>query len=150
MNLALDQLADNPIIDELVFRPPKSARMLSVRACCVMFRKPFIEVVMADGEVFQRHFPRPSFGEHWAEACVILETLTRIKLISEFNFNPVADREELIGRVLTCREECIAEANKMYEQGFYGQFLSQFGEDCDHLPVEVEQHIAEARRQLAL
>jgi hypothetical protein len=150
MNLALDQLADNPIIDELVFRPPKSARMLSVRACCVMFRKPFIEVVMADGEVFQRHFPRPSFGEHWAEACVILETLTRIKLISEFNFNPVADREELIGRVLICRDECIAEADQMYEQGFYGQFLSQFGEDCDHLPAEAEQRIAEARRQLAL
>ena len=149
MNLALDQLADNPIIDELVFRPPKSARMLSVRACCVMFRKPFIEVVMADGEVFQRHFPRASFGEHWAEACVILETLTRIKLISDFNFNPVGDREELIGRVLTCRDECIAEANQMYEQGFYGQFLSQFGEDCDQLPVEVEQRIAEARKQLA-
>jgi hypothetical protein len=149
MNLALDQLADNPIIDELVFLPPKSARMLSVRACCVMFRKPFIEVVMADGEVFQRHFPRPLFGEHWAEACVILETLTRIKLISDFNFNPLADREELIGRVLTCRDECIAEANQMYEQGFYGQFLSQFGEDCDQLPAEVEQRIAEARNQLA-
>ena len=149
MNLALDQLADNPIIDELVFRPPKSARMLSVRACCVMFRKPFIEVVMADGEVFQRHFPRLSFGEHWAEARVILETLTRIKLISGFNFKPVTDREELIARVLTCRDKCIAEANQMYEQGFYGQFLSQFGEDCDQLPVEVEQRIAEARNQLA-
>jgi hypothetical protein len=149
MNLALDQLADNPIIDELVFRPPKSARMLSVRASCVMFRKPFIEVVMADGEVFQRHFPRPSFSEHWAEACVILETLTRIELISDFNFKPLADREELIGRVLTCRDECIAEANQMYEQGFYGQFLSQFGEDCDQLPAEAEQRIAEARRQLA-
>ncbi len=149
MNLALDQLADNPIIDELVFQPPKSSRMLSVRASCVMFRKPFIEVVMADGEVFQRHFPRPSFGEHWAEACVILDTLTRIKLISDFDFNPVADREELIDRVLTCRDECIAEANQMYEQGFYGQFLSQFGEDCNQLPAEVEQSIANARNQLA-
>ena len=149
MNLAMDQLAENPIIDELVFRPPKSVPVLSVRACCVMFRKPFIEVTMADGEVFQRHFLRPSFGEYWAEACVILETLTRIKLISDFNFNPVADREELVRRVLTCRDECIAEANQMYEQGFYGQFLSQFGEDCDQLPVEVEQRIAEARNQMA-
>jgi hypothetical protein len=149
MKLALEQLSDNPIIDELVSLPLHSRRITSLRACCVMFRKPFIEVTLADGEVIQRHFPRPSFGEHWAEACVILETLTRIQLISDFNFNPLADREELIGRVLTCRDECIAEANQMYEQGFYGQFLAQFGEDCDQLPAEVEQRIAEARNQLA-
>ena len=149
MKLALEQLSDNPIIDELVYLPLHSRRITSLRACSVMFRKPFIEVTLADGEVIQRHFPRPSFGEYWAEACVILETLTRIKLISDFNFNPVADREELVRRVLTCRDECIAEANQMYEQGFYGQFLSQFGEDCDQLPVEVEQRIAEARNQMA-
>ena len=149
MKLALEQLADNPIIDELVCLPVHSQRMVSVRACSVMFRKPFIEVTMADGSVIQRHFPRPSFAESWAEASVILDTLTDIKLISDFNFNPVADREELIGRVLTCRDECIAEANLMYEQGFYGQFLAQFGEDCAQLPAEVEQRIVEARRQLA-
>jgi hypothetical protein len=149
MKLALEQLSDNPIIDELVYLPLHSRRITSLRACSVMFRKPFIEVTLADGEVIQRHFPRPSFGEHWAEACVILETLTRIKLISDFNFNPVADREELVRRVLTCRDECIAEANQMFEQGFYGQFLSQFGEDYDQLPVEVEQRIAEARNQMA-
>ena len=148
MKLALDQLADNPIIDELVFLPAKSARMISLRACSVMFRKPFIEVVMADGEVFQRHFPRSAFGEHWAEACVILETLTRIKLISDFSFNPVADRDELVSRVIACRDECIAEANQMFEQGMYAQFLLQFGEDCDQLPAEVEQRIAEARKRL--
>ena len=149
MKLALEQLADNPIIDELVYLPSHSQRMISVRACNVLFRKPFIEVTMADGGAIQRHFPRPSFAESWAEACVILETLTSIKLISDFRFNPVADREELVDRVIACRDECIAEADKMFEQGMYALFLQQFGEDFDHLPPEVAQRIAKARQQLA-
>jgi hypothetical protein len=148
MKMALDQLADNPIIDELAFLPAKSVRIVSLRACCVMFRKPFFEVAMANGEMIQRHFRRPSFAEYWAEASVILETLTRIELISDFRFNPVIDRDELVSRVLACRDECIAEANQMFEQGMYEQFLLQFGVDCAHLPAEVEQRIAEARKHL--
>ena len=70
MKLALEQLADNPIIDELVYLPLHSRRITSLRACSVMFRKPFIEVTLADGEVIQRHFQRPSFAESWAEASV--------------------------------------------------------------------------------
>ena len=149
MKLALEQLADNPIIDELVYLPSHSQRMISVRACNVLFRKPFIEVTMADGGAIQRHFPRPSFAESWAEACVILETLTSIKLISDFRFNPVADRKELVDRVLACRDECIAEADLMFEQGMYALYLQQFGEDFDHLPPEAAQRIAKARQQLA-
>ena len=149
MKAALEQLADNPIIDELVFLPLHSQRIISLRACSVMFRKPFIEVTLDDGEVIHRHFPRPSFAEAWAEACVILETLTRIQLISDFRFNPVADREELIARVLACRDECIADAEQMYEQGMYTQFLVQFGADCANLPAEVVRHIDVAQKQLA-
>ena len=148
MKMALEELADNPIIDELVFLPVHSKRMVSIRACSVLFRKPFIEVTMSDGGAIQRHFPRPSFAESWAEACVILETLTSIKLISDFRFNPVANREELVDRVLACRDECIAEADKMFEQGMYALFLQQFGADFDHLPPEVVQRIAKARQQL--
>jgi hypothetical protein len=149
MKLALEQLSDNPIIDELVYLPVHSRRIVNVRACSVMFRKPFIEVTLADGEVIQRHFQRPSFAESWAEACVILETLTRIRLISDFRFNPVTDRDELVARVLSCRAECIADADQMYEQGMYAQFLLQFGADCANLPVEVVQRIAAAEKQLA-
>jgi hypothetical protein len=148
MNQALDHLADNPIIDELLFWRPKSQRTQSVRACSVLFRKPFIEVTMADGEVFQRHFSRASFGAAWAEASVILETLTNIELVSEFNFEPVADREALVARVLACRDDCIAEAEPMFAQGMYAQYLLQFGEDYAHLPAEVEQRLAQARQHL--
>ena len=149
MKLALEQLADNPIIDELVYLPLHSRRITSLRACSVMFRKPFIEVTLANGEVFQRHFPRPPFAESWAEACVILDTLTDIQLISDFRFNPIVDREELVARVLACRDECLADANQMYEQGMYIQFLVQFGEDYANLPAEVMQRIEAAKKQLA-
>ena len=32
MNLLLDEYGDNPIIDELVFRPPKKQRIVRIRA----------------------------------------------------------------------------------------------------------------------
>jgi hypothetical protein len=148
MNSLLDEYGDNPIIDELVFRPPKKQRILSIRACSVLFRKPFIEVEMADGEVFHRHFLRASFAESWAEACVILETVTRIQLISDFSFDAVRDREQLAAEVLARRDECIAESNLMFDQGMYAQFLEQYGEDCHNLPADAERRIAVARQQL--
>ena len=149
MNLALDRYADNPIIDELVFWPPKTHRIKSVRACCVMFRKPFIEVELEEGEIFQRHFGRESFARHWAEACVILETITRIELISDFEFEPASDSEQMKQEILACRDECIVESNLMFDRGMYAQFLLQYGEDCKHLPVETIQKIIQAKQRLA-
>ena len=148
MNLLLDEYAENPVIDELVFWPPKKLRIISIRACSVMFRKPFIEVEMEDGEVFHRHFARPSFVESWAEACVILETVTRIKLISDFSLDAVKDRERLVREVLARRDESIAESNLMFDEGMYAQFLLQYGEDCHDLPADAERRIAVARQHV--
>ena len=148
MNLAMDQLADNPIIDELVEWPPRSEPIQRIRACSVLFRKPFIEVSLANGEVFQRHFQRPSFAESWAEARVILQTLTSIELVTEFRCPPVADQAALIQRVLDSRDEAIAEANLMFEQGMYAQYLMQFGADCAGLPEEVQARLQQARQHL--
>ncbi len=149
MNSLLDEYGDNPIIDELVFRPPQKQRIVSIRACNVLFRRPFIEVEMEDGEVFQRHFLRSSFAGSWAQAVVILETVTRIKLISDFSFQPVKDRESLVAEVLANRDECIKQSNLMFDQGMYAQFLEQYGEDCHNLPADAERRIAEARKHLA-
>ena len=150
MNLALDRYADNPIIDELVFWPPKSNRIKSVRGCCVMFRKPFIEIELEGGEIFQRQFSRESFARYWAEACVILETISRIELISDFEFEPVRNPEQLAREILACRDECITESNLMFDQGMYAQFLMQYGEDCKNLPLETIQKIIQARQQLGM
>lgn len=149
MNLALEEFADNPIIDELLRWPPREKRMQSIRACSVLFRKPFIEVQLGDGEVFQRHFARPEFGAHWAEASVILQTLTGAEIISEFDFVPLSNPDELVQRVLDCRAECIAEADLMYEQGMYGQYLHQFGPDCRNLPPDTLERIEHARAELS-
>ena len=148
MNLTLERYADNPVIDELVCWPPRNQRIKSIRACCVLFRKPFIEVEMEGGEIFQRHFARESFARHWAEACVILETITRIQLISDFDFEPIKDVDQLEQDVLANRDECIEESNQMFEEGMYEQFLTQYGEDCGNLPVDTAQKIARAKQHL--
>ena len=150
MNLTLDRYAENPIIDELVFWPPKQNRIQSVRACCVMFRKPFIEVSIEGGEVFQRHFGRESFARYWAEASVILETITTIKLITEFSCEPIDDPDKLEQEVLANRDECIDESNLMFAEGMYQQFLLQYGEDCKNLPAGTMQKITYAREQLGI
>ena len=147
MNLALERHADNPIIDELVCWPPRPCRIESIRACCVLFRKPFIEIQMADGEVIHRHFSRQSFARYWAEACVILELVTSIKLVSDFSFETVSDREKLEREVLANREECIEESEQMYAEGMYHQFLMQYGEDCKNLPPESLQKLTHAKQQ---
>jgi len=124
--------------------------MCSIRAGNVLFRSPFIEVEMENGEIFQRQFARDSFPEYWAEAAVILETMTDIKIISDFSFVPVADRARLVAEVLANRDECIEECNQMYEEGMYTQFLMQYGEDCADLPQDVMQKIAHARQHLGV
>jgi len=148
MNQVLDHYADNPIIDELVFWPPKSRRIKSVRAASSMFRKPFIEVELEGGEVFHRHFARDSFAQFWAEACVILDTITSIELISDFSFKPVADSEKLQQQVLATRDEYIEESNQMFDECIYAPFLMQYGEDCKNLPTETLEKIAHAKEQL--
>lgn len=150
MNSALDHYAENPIIDELVFWPPKSEKIRSVRACCVMFRKPFIEVTMAGGELFQRHFARPGFPGYWAEACVILEALTPIELITDFSCEPYRDPDGLAREVLSVRDECIAESEKMFAEGMYAQFLMQYGADHRGLPAQAERKLEIARRELGI
>jgi len=150
VNSALDQYADNPIIDELVCWPPRAQKILSVRAADAIFRKPFIEVCLQDGEVFQRHFPRAGFAAYWAEARVILAALTTIELRAEFRCEPPADAEDLAREALSTRADCIAESDKMFAEGMYAQFLMQYGEDCRELPAETGRKLEIARRELGL
>jgi len=150
LNLALERYADNPIIDELVCWPPRARRILSVRACNVLFRKPFIEVSMDGGEVFQRHFARDSFARYWAEAIVILDTITRIQTISDFRFAALPEPQKLAQEVLENRTECIDECDAMFTEGMYEQFLMQYGEDCKNLPADTRQKIDHARSALGL
>ena len=149
MNLALDRFADNPIIDELVRWPPMPQPMRRIRAASSMFRSPFIEVELADGETFQRHFPRRRFAEDWAEARILLDTLTDIELVSEFEPPAVADAETLRAEALQVLEESIAEAEPMFAQGMYRQYLLQFGPNCKNLPPEVLHKLETARAAAA-
>ncbi len=149
MNLALEYFADNPIIDELVCWPPRAQRIRKLRAASAMFRKPFIEIELEDGELIHRHFERLSFARHWAEARLILDAITTIELVSEFEAPPVNDAEQLRRRVFAARDECIDECDSMFDEGMYEQFLMQYGPDCKDLPEATQQRLAQAAAALA-
>lgn len=148
MNLALDRYADNPIIDELVRWPPSPHRILRLRAGAALFRKPFIEIQYADGALEIRHFDRQNFAADWAEARVILETLTTIELVSDIPDAAPRDPAGSARDALATRDACIDEAGQMFEHGLYEQFLMQFGADCRDLPAATRAQIDAARRAL--
>lgn len=146
MNHTLDQFSDNPIIDTLVSWPPRSQAVTTIRASAPFFRDPFIEVTLDDGEVITRSFGKGGFGEYWAEAIIILEAITPIRLISDLRSVPaLGDPEGFVKEILSEREESIQEASYMFESGMYKQYLWQFGEDYKDLPEQVMQNIATAR-----
>lgn len=149
MNLALERFADNPIIDELVRWPPSPRPILRVRAGGALFRGPFIEIHYAGGEIEQRRFARAGFAADWAEARVILETLTTIELVADLPVGSPRDPAGLAREALAVRAACIAEAAQMFDHGLYAQFLMQFGADCRDLPAATRAQIDVAQRALA-
>ena len=110
MRAALDSYYDNPVIDELVSWLPANRKWRRIRASFPMLRKPFIEVTLANGNIVTRHFPRSFFDKHWAKAVVILETLMEIEIVSEFDYDPVPDRESLEKSILSTRQSLIKAA----------------------------------------
>ena len=145
----LDYFAEqNDVIDELVEMPPRKQKVLLVRACNPLFRTPFIEITLDDGQVIQRKFSRRGFAEAWSEAAVILEAITSIKTESEFDFEPVASEKDLIEEVLQQRQVSIADTNEMFDSGMYKVFLYQFGRDCKNLPADTIRKIHFAQQEM--
>ncbi len=149
MNHTLDQFTDNPIIDELVCWPPRVQAISSIRASAPMFRKPFIEITLDDGNTSDTSFVRENFGHYWAEAQIILETLTTIELISEFRVAEYHARTALVAQLQAEKADSLAGAEMMYVNGMYQQYLWQFGHDCRDLPDEVSEKLVRAKAALA-
>jgi len=149
MNHTLDQFSDNPIIDELVRWPPRAQSISSVRASSPMFRQPFVEITLDNDETITRTFAKDGFTEYWTEAKVILDTLTSIKLISDVKVSETIDIDELTARIHEEREESVADAELMFENGMYKQYLWQFGLDYKGLPEQVVKNIAIAHARIA-
>jgi len=145
MNHTLDQFTDNPIIDELVSWPPRAQPVSSVRASSPLFRKPFVEITLQEGETITRTFAKDGFTEYWTEAKIILGILTSIELISDVKVSEAMDVDGLIVRIHEERDESIIAAGLMFDNGMYQQFLWQFGSDYKGLPDQVIQNIAVAK-----
>ena len=148
MNHTLDQFTDNPIIDELVCWPPRKQAISSIRASAPMFRKPFVEITLNDGETSSVSFARENFAHYWSEARVVLETLTAIELISEFRPVAYAGSEELVVEILAEKTESLAGAEMMFNNGMYQQYLWQFGNDYKGLSGEILEKVAVAKAKL--
>ena len=147
MNLALSYYAENPVIDRLVQWPPHAGKILRIRAATPVLRKPFIEIEYSNGKTEQHIFAKEQFARFWAEATVIINTLTDIEIISEVRYQPDVSAQELIADVMNSRREAIEESHEMFDAGMFRVFLQQYGENYKDLPVEVEQRIEIARRK---
>lgn len=148
MNAVLDRFSDNPVIGKIVEWPPSKQKIKLIRGSLPVFRKPFIEIEFEDGRIKSFNFPKAGFAKFWVEAEVVLETVTNIEIVSEFNSRPPEDKPELVQQVLEDKQECIGDSNEMYKAGMYKSFLDQYGENCRDLPDEVLEKIALARRRV--
>ncbi len=149
MKLALDRFADNPVIDELICRTENNREIKSLRACAPIWRKPFIEIEYQDSRKLDHiHFPKDLFIHYWSEATVVLETLTNIKLISEFKCDPAENRKATVDTIISTRNACIRECEGMFESGLYQVYINQFGTNCKDLPADTRANLKTARANL--
>jgi hypothetical protein len=150
MNSALDEFADNPIIEELNFLRAHIKKIKSLRASSTLWRKSFVEINHDGGKLEHLKYERDGFIRDWAEASVILQTLTDIKCIAEFNFKPPTDKDALVEKVLQTRDKCIEECQTMFDSKLYQVYLNQFGPNCKGLPAATLANIEAARQALNL
>jgi len=148
MNAVLDRFSDNPVVGKIVDWPPSKQKIKLIRGSLPVFRKPFIEIEFENGRIKSFSFPKAGFAQFWAEAEVVLETVTDIEVVSEFDSRPVEDKSELVQQILEDKRECIGESSEMYQAGMYRPFLDQYGKNCKDLPDEVLEKIAFARKHL--
>lgn len=148
MNNALDEFTHMPIIEELNYLRNHYKKIKSLRASSTLWRKAFIEINHDGGKVDHLKFERDGFVHDWAEASVILQTLTDIKCTAEFDFEPPADKAALIEKALRARDKCIEESQSMFDSGFYQVYFNQFGYNCKDLPNEVKANLDLARQKI--
>ena len=147
MNCVLGRFTDNPIIARMVTWPPSKQRVITLRGSHPVFRKPFIEIEYEGGKTKAYSFPKSAFSNFWAEAVVIIETVTDIEVLSEFDYKPIENKSALVSQVLAEKQECIDDSNKMFDAGVYGSFLDQFGQNCKDIPQGTLENIALARKE---
>lgn len=148
MNCVLSRYSDNPIIARLVSWPPSKQKVITLRGSRPVFRNPFIEIEYEGGQTKAYSFPKSGFLKFWAEAVVIIETVTDIEVNSEFSFRPFENGPALISEVLAEKQECIDDSVKMFDAGIYGSFLDQFGENCKDMPQDILGNILFARKKM--
>ncbi len=149
MNLLLNEYTDNPVIDEVVYWPPKDVRKIVAK------RKPLgIEVEFSDNTKHFTPFKKAevvTFLSWWREAQEILSMVTNIDLVDEISSESVDTySEELAQTILKRREELINECitrlrgheNDEFTKSW---FTEQFGFNFANLPKHIEEIVQNAQ-----
>ena len=142
MNLLLDEYADNPIIDEVVYWPPKCVQRVVAKES-----PRGVDVVFEDRN---KHFTsfenldEASFYNWWQEASEILKLVTNIEVIgseakADKNFS-----EKLASELLQRRGELIESCLSKYQAHENDEFakywfVEQFGFNCSKLPETIKK-----------
>ncbi len=136
----------NPIIEALMLDPDRSSPLRSVRASKPLLREPFVETTHLDGAMGLHRFAREEFATSWAEARLLLSLLTDIRLQSDFNPGMLDREEQRRQEIVRIRDQCIADALALFEQGRYAECIDCYGPDSGNLPPAAAHILVEAHR----
>lgn len=141
MNLLLDEYADNPVIDEVVYWPPKCVLRIIEK------KSPFgVEVIFNDNSRHITTFEnmdKANFQMWWQEAHEILELVTNIEVIGSMSKSEREISEESESKIFNRRNELIQSCLSKY-QGYENDeftknwFVEQFGFNCSNLPESIK------------
>ena len=140
MNLLLDEYADNPIIDEVVYWPPKCIQRIIVKQ-----RPHGVEVVFDDGTEHFTSFENLNediFLKWLQEANEVLKLVTNIEVIGSVAEADGSISEKFVSKLLQRRSVLIDDCLSRYQGSENDEFtrnwfLEQFGFNCVELPRNV-------------
>ena len=154
MNRVLDQYADNPVIDEVVYWPPREIAQIVARR--VGSNSVTLEVRFESGESHTTTFDGERtklFPLWWSEALVVLRVMTNIELRDEAELEyECSNGARLTSEVQRRRDETIAEMMQHFGDTKDPQqcstFLEQFGPNSIDLPDAVQEQMSHAMEVL--
>jgi hypothetical protein len=155
MNAALDNFAHNPIIDEIVYWPPRQKRLVRIEREISEDGSCRVTLMFDDKTNDLIEIERGYFEEHWNEAIAVFTTLLNIggdlspltdgeiqSLESARQESGARQREQISRDALRVKQQALRNAKGLFDAGEYDQFLQQFGPDLKDLPPEIEKRIS--------
>lgn len=161
MNSVLEEFAHNPIIDEIVYWPPRRKRLLRIERDIPASGNCRVTLKFDDKSTEIVEIKRGGFELHWNEAIAVITALLKIegdlRPLSKAEIDSLeADRQEIEARkrdqiskdVFRLKQQALQYAKELFDAGEYDLFLQQFGPDTSDLSPVFEKRIAIAIKKI--